>query len=328
MRVIIPNYTAPDTFVENVAFTLRAMGHEVSTMPQISTAQAFSQARHVYRKIRSLSSGYVSPEERWLLRCIKHFRPDMILTLTQCLGEECLQETKKLGVKLRVAWWGDSPGNMQRMGLLSEGWDLVFFKDPGAIEKFRIVGLNAFLLHEAMNPSWHKVVASQANDSLVVAGNYYAHRQFLVRRLVRGKVPLLLYGPPPPAWALPEVKAHHLGRFIVKTEKSKIFGEALACLNTTHWLEGNSLNCRAFEIAGAGGLQMMEYRPIVIECFEPGKEVLTFSRYEELLELIERARRFPQDMKKIREAGAKRVLGQHTYRHRLEVLLKTAAGLD
>jgi spore maturation protein CgeB len=68
-------------------------------------------------------------------------------------------------------------------------------------------------------------------------------------------------------------------------------------------------------------LQFIEHRPAVEECFEPGKELLTFKTYEELTEHIERAKKYPKEMVAIREAGAQRAHAEHTYRHRLEVIL-------
>jgi spore maturation protein CgeB len=262
--------------------------------------------------------GYVSPDERWLVKAAREYRPELFLAPTQVIQEETLSELKRVGVRACVAWWGDSPSNMLRMGLLSPYWDLIFFKDPDAVAKFRRVGLNAYLLHEAMNPAWHKPVAQQANEDVVVAGNFYGYRQFLVLKLIERSVKVALYGGRLPRWVHPGIRRIHKGHYIVKEEKSRIFGEALACLNSTQIIEGNSLNCRAFEIAGAGGLHLMEYKPIISECFEPGKEVLTFDSLDELMDHIERARRFPGEMKKIREAAAHRAHAEHTYKHRLE----------
>jgi spore maturation protein CgeB len=104
-------------------------------------------------------------------------------------------------------------------------------------------------------------------------------------------------------------------------EKSRVFGEGAACLNTFPLAEGDSLNCRAFEVAGAAGLQIIEYRPAIEQCFEPGKELVSFKTYEELLGHIERAISHPQEMLPIRKAAAKRALAEHTYRHRLDVIL-------
>ena len=141
-------------------------------------------------------------------------------------------------------------------------------------------------------------------------------------QLLNDGVELALYGNSLPLWTLPEIKKQGISKYIVKEGKSRVFGAALACLNTSTQREGNSLNCRAFEVAGAGGLQFMEYKPIIAEAFEPGKEILLFREYEELLELLARAKKSYAEMLPIREGGAKRALAEHTYKHRLTTIFK------
>lgn len=85
------------------------------------------------------------------------------------------------------------------------------------------------------------------------------------------------------------------------------------------------MNCRAFEIAGAGGLQFLEYRDIVAECFEPGKELLMFDSIDELVELVHHATLDPKWAAEIREAGALRAKAEHTYEHRLLHIFKQLA---
>jgi spore maturation protein CgeB len=138
---------------------------------------------------------------------------------------------------------------------------------------------------------------------------------------MQDNVMVALYGPKPPPWSIPQIKRAWTGRYLAREEKSRVFGAGLACLNTFTFNEGNSLNKRAFEIAGAGGLQLIEYRPIIQECFEPGKELLTFRSYEELRDHMARARSYPAEMVPIREAIARRALAEHTYRHRLSKIL-------
>ena len=177
------------------------------------------------------------------------------------------------------------------------------------------------MLNEAMNPRWHKPVATQKNNSIVFIGNYYAFRQAMAVRLMEEGIACELYGPPPPRWADERIKKSHSGRYLTGEEKSRVSAEGLACLNTFHFAEGDSLNMRAFETAGAAALQLIEYRSAIEECFEPGKEILTFRNYDELSDHIERARKHPKEMVPIREAGARRAHAEHTYRHRLEVIL-------
>lgn len=322
MKVAIPGVLADDNFADNAAYTLRAMGHEVHTRPRTSNAWLASPARRYARAlVQKVAPEWPSAEERWLLHLARTTRLDMVLALTQALSDETIFALKRAGVPHVVAWWGDAPANMRGMGLLSDGWDAVFLKDRNAVDKFRRVGIHAEHLHEAMNPSWHRPVAERENDTIAIVGNFYGYRQFLTRRLMDAGVPVALYGGRLPRWAAREIAARHSGRYVTREEKSRVFGAALACLNSTALSEGDALNCRAFEIAGAGGLQLLEYRPAVEDCFEPGREVLVFHSMEELIGLVAWARDNPEGARAVRRAGARRAVAEHTYEHRLRHIL-------
>jgi len=323
LRIIVPNFYFEDSFVDNVVHALREMGHEVRTAPRRSTQRSLSPVRIATGfAIQKLFPDRLPPAEKWLLKEIKTYRADVLLALTQQFSEETLREVRRSGVGVRVAWWGDTPANMRRMGLLTPEWDAIFLKDPDGVKKFRRVGLNAHLLHEAMNPAWHRPVAKSRNPSVAIVGNFYGFRQYLAARLLDDGFPLAMYGPPVSRWCHPEIRRLHTGRYIVREEKSRVFGESVASLNSTDLSEGNSLNCRAFEIAGAGGLQLIERRTIIEECFVPGKELLVFDSYEELAEHVRWAERFPGEADRIREAAARRALAEHTYQHRIRRILE------
>lgn len=322
MQIIIPNHAAPDSFVDNVSFTLRQMGHEVLTMPVRSNRWLNSPVVRMGKEIwEKLNPHKPNPNEEWLLRNIPPFKPDIVLCLTQSLGEETLAETRRLGVANRVAWWGDTVGNMKGMGLLTKEWDHIYIKDPHGVVKLRRLGLNVTQLHEAMNPFWHKPLASCSNEEVVIAGTFYGYRQVLTSALISNGLEVGLYGGRLPRWVKPEIRARHSNRFVIREEKSRTFGMGLACLNSTTLTEGNSMNCRAFEIAGAGGFQVLENRAIVSECFEPGKELAVFNSIPEMLELILRAKAEPPWAAKIRMEGSRRALAHHTYQQRLETIL-------
>lgn len=323
MRILIPAFCFEDSFEDNVAKTLVEMGHEVRTLGSVPYKKYWSLPRYAARVAREMMIGD-KPDRvgQKIIRLAKEFKPEVVLSVTGLLHPVVLQELGKFARGRRVLWWGDPPANSQKWGILDPGWDWIYVKDRVAEKKLRLVGRNAHLLHEAMNPRWHKPLAGQRNGSVVVAGNYYAFRQAIILKLVSEGVTFELYGSRPPRWAHPDIKKLHTGKYVTGEEKSRVFGEGAACLNTFSLAEGNSLNCRAFEVAGAGGLQIIEHRSVIEECFEPGKELLTFNTYEELLDHLERAHHDPEQMKAIRKAGANRALSDHTYRHRLEVILK------
>lgn len=320
MRIIIPFDAGEDSFEDNVAHTLKAQGHEVVLAPRpgrLSTRAWVAFLRSSYEKS---FPQYWNRQEQWLVRAVREFSPDMVLCLTQALREEVLLEVRRLCSAKLVAWWGDPPANLTGMGLLSAAWDGVFLKDAAAVQKFCAVGLPAHHLHEAANPTWHRQCFRAIGSEVVVAGSCYGYRQYLVEQLTKRGVEIALYGPALPRWATPTIRQLHRGRYIVGNEKSRLFGEALACLNSTSLAEGNSLNCRAFEIAAAAGLQLIEDKPAVAECFEPGQEVLTYRHLDDISAHLDRARREPDWALGVRLAAHARVLKQHTYAHRLTVL--------
>ena len=326
MKILIPNYCTPDSFEENVSVTLKMMGHEVVTMGAISINKKSSPFFRLLRDARTKLLKSNTDQEKWLVRNLKITKPDLVICLTQVLAEEVLHEARQLGAKT-VSWWGDTAANMSGKGLCHKEWDLIFIKDHYAAFKLRTLDLPAVQLYEAMNPMWHKPIAEQSNNQVVLAGSFYDYRHYLTTKLLDKKIEVGLYGARLPHWANPEIKARHTGKFITKDEKSIIFGSAKAVLNSTGMSEFSSVNCRAFEIAGTGGLQVMEYRPSIEDCFEIGKEILVYKNLDELFEILERAGRYPAEMKNIRAAAAKRALHEHTYEHRLKVIFKTVAEL-
>lgn len=324
MKVIISNFPIPDSFVENVAYTLTAMGHTVITPKTIighSKHPVLNVARDLFE--RGFPNHW-NASERWAVAAAKQSDgADLLIWLTKSLRQEVLDEVKRLNVKCCVAWWGDAPANMRGLGLLAPGWDGIFIKDAATVSKFQAVGLPASLLHEACNPSWHARLFSSIGNEIAVAGTYYGYRQYLISKLLDSGEEMALYGPRPPRWASKTIRSAHRGQYITKKKKSQIFGEALICLNSTALSEGNSLNCRAFEIAGACGLQLIEDKPVVSECFDPDSEVLTYRCVDEIREYIAKARREPEWAMRIREAGHRRAHSEHTYEKRLRHIIES-----
>ena len=322
MKIIIPNYALEDTFVENVVVTLKAMGHTVITPPIRSKIIGHKYVHILEEVYEKIYPNNYTPQEKWLITTLKQNKADLLIALTQSIKEEILFEAKKRKI-ITVAWWGDTPANMRKEGLLCYGWDYIFIKDKYAAFKLNTLALNAHYLPEAMNPIWHKPLytANEINDYILFAGNTYDYRHFLIRQLLNNNITKInLFGYPPPKWADKRLSSIYTKKYIIKEEKSKQFGFALACINSTAMSEGNSINCRAFEIAGAAGLQIMEYRQAIEDCFEPGKEILTFSNIDELIELLNKYSKDKDAAIKIRHAGHKRVLSSHTYEIRLKTI--------
>lgn len=319
MKIIIPNYILEDSFVDNVRVTLEKMGHTVIS-PSIKSSLISFKYVHLIEEIYSMAyPKKLTNQEKWLKSIIKNVNADILLTMTQSISEEILLEAKKKNI-ITIAWWGDTAANMRKQGLLCHGWDFIYIKDKYAAFKLKTLGLNAHYLPEAMNPLWHKPLynINSINNSILFAGNTYDYRHFLIRQLLdKSDFDMKIYGFSPPKWADDRISNIFLNKYIIKEEKSLEFGKALACINSTAMSEGNSLNCRAFEIAGAAGLQIMEYRPAIEDCFEIGKEILVFSSIEELIEQLKRYAVDKVESQKIRLNAHNRAITSHTYEIRL-----------
>lgn len=321
MRFLIPNFRTADSFVDNVASTIEQMGFEVDTMPRIKQAFHESKLWQLYRIIQEKRQGTKFWEqEKWLELQLKKKTYDVMLCLTQSIDERLLFLAQEKGIKT-VAWWGDTPGNMLGRGLLCEGWNQIYIKDKHAAEKMKGLGLPASLLHEAMNPLWHKPLYNQIEDYMVIAGSFYDYRNYMTNALLEKNIPLKLFGRGVSKWNYESIKKKHSYKMIVKEEKSKYFGQGMACINSTAMSEFNSLNCRAFEIAGCKGLQFMEYRPAIEDCFEIDKEIKVFHSLEELVDLYHWAKECPKEALDVREAGYQRALKDHTYQKRMERII-------
>jgi spore maturation protein CgeB len=322
MRVLIPYPANPDSFQDNVAHTLSKMGHDVRVAPKSVLPNSWKPVAALRRFARDVWPSTWDPCERFCVEAAREWQPDVVLCLTQTLNDEVLEALAKIGIRNRVAWWGDAPGNMQKFGLLSPWWTSIYIKDWFAVQKFQAVGINAQLLHEAMNPEWHKPTGESVNDSVAVVGNCYGYRQYQVNRLLAAGLNVRLFGPGPPRWASAHIRSLHEKQYVVKTRKSQIFEGAVASLNSTSFVEGDSLNCRAFEICGARGLQLLESRPCVAMCFEPGSEVLVYKSLDEVVEYVNRARSDKSWAERIRERGRARALAHHTYENRLKNIVQ------
>ena len=82
------------------------------------------------------------------------------------------------------------------------------------------------------------------------------------------------------------------------------------------------LHLREFEAPMCGALYCTGYSDELAEMFEPGKEILTYSSYQEMVDIIKYYLLHEKEAEKIREAGYKRSLNDHTYHIRFKQLFE------
>jgi spore maturation protein CgeB len=166
--------------------------------------------------------------------------------------------------------------------------------------------------------------APNRRDEVVFVGSKYPNRVDLLTNLVKAGVPVRAYGRQWSHHPFDRLRTWELSRPDIPAERDvplseayRIQAAAAAAINI-HGLQ-SGLAMRTFEVPGMGGLQLVD-RPDVAEFYDVGTETLVFSSLEELQEHSEKALADRGWADRIREAGRRRSLAEHTFAHRIAVL--------
>jgi spore maturation protein CgeB len=329
-RVLVVGSTrAADSLEWHVMDTFQAMGVAASFF---QAEPGFARTPTLNRAVNKLTETFLREPERrieqGLLAAVRDLQPTLILVI------QGKQLSPKTVTKLRAVtrapiacWCQDAVTSLGRQYLLGAGYDVVFVKDRYMQDLFsRMIRSTTFrYLAEACNPRVHRTVELSAADQqrygcdVMIAGTLYYYRQEILRQL--SGINLRVWGTRP-RWLQYQLADSHQGPAIVMDEKAKALRAARICLNPLHFGEVNALNCRAFEIAGCGGFQLVGAVPVISEHFQPGAELVTYNSAPELVELVHYYLRNPLLAGEIARRGQLRAHTDHTYEIRLREILK------
>jgi spore maturation protein CgeB len=334
--LVIGSYAYPDSFEWHLADSLETLGCTVELFHnRHNIAGMIGYAERALHKATDLLLR--EPERRIetrLIRRIDEFSPSIILVvLGNQLSPKTIALIRKRTTARLVCWCQDQMTTLGRQFLLASGYDAVFVKDRYMRELFSrmIRSTEFYYLPEACNPRMHRPIDLSPADwklygcDVMIAGTLYYYRQEILQRLIEKSdgLRLKIWGSKPD-WLLDRLPGEYMGRLVHGDDKVRAALCAKICLNTLHYGEVNGLNCRAFELAGCGGFQMISDVPVLAEHFEPGIEVVTFASVDELVEKTAYYLRNPAEAAQIAERGRLRAHRDHTYEHRLRDILRVA----
>jgi len=143
--------------------------------------------------------------------------------------------------------------------------------------------------------------------------------------LALSEFPVRLYGDD--GWKeILKGKLSHYGHIGERGLQNTIFNRSGINLNLIAYPEADYLPLRTLEIPASGGFLLTEYRPCLEDVFEPGKEVEVFRSNEELNQKVQYYLEHEDERKTIAEAGLRRVLQQHTMKHRMQTIIDRVFG--
>jgi spore maturation protein CgeB len=336
--LVFGSYAYPDSFEWHLVDSLRHLGCTVELVhSQKHIAGALGYLEKAFHKATNLLVR--EPErliEARLLRTIDAFSPALILVvLGNQLSPKTMVKVRKRTRARIVCWCQDHMTTLGRQFIVAGEYDAVFLKDRYMLDLFSrmIRSTKFYYLPEACNPRMHRPLDISQKDrelygcDIMIAGTLHYYRQEILRQLVQRlpDISLRIWGSRPD-WLLDRLPGCHMGRLVHGDDKVRAALSTRICLNTLHYGEVNSLNCRAFEIAGCGGFQLVTSVHALAEHFDPEVEVATFASVDELIEKTAYYLRNPTAAAGIAEQGRLRAHRDHTYEQRLRELL--AIGLQ
>lgn len=337
MKILVIGKFYTEGFAQHIRETLVEMGHQVILFePGLRYEQSSGVFSYRYRQIRSVFYEMYSrlpladhAIANRLKRSIDQTQPDLILSCHDFLTPSQVKAIKSLTSVPLVLWYPDHIGLFKRSMFLNSDYDFLFFKDPYIVNLLRneLGDTRAHYLPEACNPKYHKPIDLTKEDEriygceIATAGNMHSNRAAIFRQLT--EFDCKIWGNPAAHWLDVSTIQHMIqNRFVANEEKSKAFRAAKIVLNNLQPGEIGGTNVRTFEIAAAGGFQLVNDRPALYDLFEIGQEIQTFRSVAELKEKIRYYLDYPEERLAIAAAASKRTLRDHTYERRLSELLR------
>lgn len=340
MNVLVIGKFHDEGFGLHIAETLSGMGHNVARFEPgarhlNARAPIAKRLEQVARTLYDMSDAMPAVSAwraRALHNAVDKSTPELIVVCHDFLWPQQVRELKRRTRAKIVMWFPDPLSYFGRAKFLLAPYDAVFFKDPYIVRALRgVADYPIYYLPECFNPARHRLPEAGQIDwtpyrcDITTAGNLHAYRIAFFSKLQRYN--LKIWGNPPPIWAdAPWLKKAFQGRFVANEEKAMAFCGARIVVNNLLPGEISGINVRAFEAAGVGAFQLIDWRPGLTELFEDSRELVSFKGMDDLIGKIDYFLTHDAEHDQIRKAGQSRAHRDHTYERRLQLLVDTVSG--
>ncbi len=112
------------------------------------------------------------------------------------------------------------------------------------------------------------------------------------------------------------------GRLSYYQEVPRFYNACRVILNATSAQMGTAVNQRVFDVPACGTLLLSDWQESLLDLFEPERECLCYRDAEEIPELLRRCLSERSDSRAMAWRARERVLAQHTYRHRIQEIVR------
>jgi spore maturation protein CgeB len=258
-------------------------------------------------------------------------RPDLVLVSGQDVVPVGLVDRLRRGRSTRwIQLLGDHVVDVHAASLEATVYDKVFVGASGVVSAFEHAGVkHAHYLAVGCDPSVHKPLRARGpfRANVVFAGGATLRRERLLGELV--EFGLALWGP---GWRKTSLKDYCRGELPSTEDFVRAYAGATVAVNVhrnsaeDRGGDITGVNRRTFEIAAIGVPQVVDAREDLARHFEEGSEVLVYTDEHQLKGQVKRAIQDDNYRDRLAAAGRERALRQHTYMHRMRVLLDAVSG--
>ena len=249
-------------------------------------------------------------------RALAQAAPSVVLVLegTQ-IGAGLVATLRRKSDAVWVNWFCDGRRTAAAIDPVAGAYDLLFVAGSADAER------PARYLPPGCDPSVHRPMRSrdQFRANVVFAGTATPHRERMLSGLV--EFGLALWGP---GWRKTKLRDYCRGELLDHGDYVRAYAGASVAVNvqcSEEQRDDPGCNRRLFELAAMGVPQVVEFRPGLERHFEEGTEILTARSAGELKDLTAGALHDRPRVEAAAKDARQRALSEHTYMHRLGVLL-------
>lgn len=238
-----------------------------------------------------------------------------------------------------AVWFTEDPYYMDQTAELSQIYDFVFTIDSAAQEFYKKNGnKNTYQLPLATEPEVFKPIeniGNQFRSDICIIGFPYPDRiQYIQLLLQNTNYNITVVG----KWKKAMSPFHNHPRLFIYDKwvepsvVANFYNGAQIVLNTHRpfnlkqnknqlGIKGKTINNRTYDVAACGSFQLIEYKIDLPNHFIENEEIVSFKSEQELLEKVDYYMQCEVERDRIATNARKRVLENHTFKHRLDKML-------
>lgn len=253
---------------------------------------------------------------------------------------DTIEKLKSMGIKT-VLWTTDPPYAFKAIISVAQHYDYVFYQGTEAVQILEEHNVkNLHWLPFACDPEFHKPVKltpserSKYGTEICFVGSWnpvnnppsYAKRQAALERLVN--YDLGIWGP---GWNNLPVESNLIkfirGYHTKPEEWVKIYSATRIVIMVHYQDMKGDVPCyqaspKVFEALACGAFLVVDDQRDVLSLFESGRHLVVYHNHKELKEIVSYYLEHPDEARKIAQQGRNYVLENHTFRQRVDEMLK------